>query len=146
MSAPTTGTNSDASTAHHSDDPRKILIVDDDSDLTSMFKMVLEMNGFEVDGFEVDVYNDALLALYDLKPNSYGMALLDIRMPKMNGFELYKKMQDIDNNMKVCFITAFEDYNDEFRQSFPQLDEANCFVRKPKAIEDLVKHVTTILG
>jgi FixJ family two-component response regulator len=102
MSAPTTGTNSDASTAHHSDDPRKILIVDDDSDLTSMFKMVLEMNGFEV-----DAYNDALLALYDLKPNSYGMALLDIRMPKMNGFELYKKMQDIDNNMKVCFITAF---------------------------------------
>ena len=48
-------------------------------------------------------------------------------------------MQDIDNNMKVCFITAFEDYNDEFRQSFPQLDEAKCFVRKPKAIEDLVK-------
>ncbi|MFL6405459.1 MAG: response regulator, partial [Nitrososphaeraceae archaeon] len=81
-----------------------------------MFKMVLEMNGFEV-----DAYNDPLLALYDLKPNSYGMALLDIRMPKMNGFELYKKMQDIDNNMKVCFITAFEDYNDEFRQSFPQL-------------------------
>ncbi|MFL6470110.1 MAG: response regulator [Nitrososphaeraceae archaeon] len=141
MSAPTTGTNSDASTAHHSDDPRKILIVDDDSDLTSMFKMVLEMNGFEV-----DVYNDALLALYDLKPNSYGMALLDIRMPKMNGFELYKKMQDIDNNMKVCFITAFEDYNDEFRQSFPQLDEAKCFVRNPKAIEDLVKHIATILG
>jgi two-component system, OmpR family, response regulator ChvI len=109
--------------------------------LTSMFKMVLEMNGFEV-----DTYNDPLLALHDLKPNSYGMALLDIRMPKMNGFELYKKMQDIDNNMKVCFITAFEDYNDEFRQSFPQLDEAKCFVRKPKAIEDLVKHVATILG
>ncbi|MFL6347270.1 MAG: response regulator [Nitrososphaeraceae archaeon] len=86
MSAPTTGTNSDASTAHHSDDPRKILIVDDDSDLTSMFKMVLEMNGFEA-----DAYNDALLALYDLKPDSYGMALLDIRIPKMNGFELYKK-------------------------------------------------------
>jgi hypothetical protein len=55
-------------------------------------------------------------------------------------------MQDIDNNMKVCFITAFEDYNYEFRQSFPQLDEAKCFVRKPKAIEDLVKHVATILG
>ena len=96
MSSPSTGTNSDASTAHPSDDPRKILIVDDDSDLTSMFKMVLEMNGFEV-----DAYNDPLLALYDLKANSYGMALLDIRMPKMNGFELYKKMQDIDNNVTI---------------------------------------------
>jgi PleD family two-component response regulator len=99
MSSPSTGTNSDASTAHPSDDPRKILIVDDDSDLTSMFKMVLEMNGFEV-----DAYNDPLLALYDLKPNSYGMALLDIIMPKMNGFELYKKMQDIDNNVKYVLL------------------------------------------
>jgi DNA-binding NtrC family response regulator len=99
MSSPSTGTNSDASTAHPSDDPRKILIVDDDSDLTSMFKMVLEMNGFEV-----DAYNDPLLALYDLKPSSYGMALLDIRMPKMNGFELYKKMQDIDNNVKYVLL------------------------------------------
>jgi hypothetical protein len=48
--------------------------------------------------------------------------------------------------MKVCFITAFEDYNEEFNHSFPELDERKCFVRKPKAIEDLVKHVAAILG
>ena len=120
---------------------RRILIVDDDFDLTSMFKMVLEMNGFEV-----DAYNDPLMALRQFKPNSYGMALFDIRMPQLNGFELYKKIQEKDDRMKVCFITAFEDYNDEFKKSFPQLDESKCFVRKPKAIEDLVKHVATILG
>jgi two-component system, OmpR family, response regulator ChvI len=120
---------------------RKILIVDDDFDLTSMFKMVLEMNGFEV-----DAYNDPFSALREFRANSYGMALLDIRMPELNGFELYKKIQEKDNKMKVCFITAFEDYDDEFKQSFPELDENKCFVRKPKAIEDLVKHVATILG
>ena len=120
---------------------RKILIVDDDFDLTSMFKMVLEMNGFEV-----DAYNDPLLSLHEFKANSYGMALFDIRMPELNGFELYKKIQEKDNKIKVCFITAFEDYNDEFKQSFPELDETKCFVRKPKAVEDLVKHVATILG
>ena len=120
---------------------RKILIVDDDFDLTSMFKMVLEMNGFEV-----DAYNDPLSALRDFRANSYGMALFDIRMPELNGFELYKKIQEKDNKMKVCFITAFEDYNDEFKQSFPELDESKCFVRKPKAVEDLVKHVATIMG
>ena len=120
---------------------RKILIVDDDFDLTSMFKMVLEMNGFEV-----DAYNDPLSALRDFRANSYGMALFDIRMPELNGFELYKKIQEKDNKMKVCFITAFEDYDDEFKQSFPELDESECFVRKPKAVEDLVKHVATILG
>jgi DNA-binding response OmpR family regulator len=64
----------------------QILIVDDESDITSSFDMILEMNGFEV-----DTYNDPLLAVSNFKPNSYGLALLDIRMPKMNGFELYKK-------------------------------------------------------
>jgi DNA-binding response OmpR family regulator len=117
------------------------LIVDDDFDLTSMFKMVLEMNGFEV-----DAYNDPLSALREFRANSYGMALFDIRMPELNGFELYKKIQEKDNKMKVCFITAFEDYDDEFKQSFPELDESKCFVRKPKAVEDLVKHVATIMG
>jgi two-component system, OmpR family, response regulator ChvI len=76
----------------------------------------------------------------------YGLALLDIRMPKMNGFELYKKIKDIDNRIEVCFITAFEDYREELKEAFPDLEEAKYFVRKPKAIEDLVKHVATILG
>jgi two-component system, OmpR family, response regulator ChvI len=121
--------------------PRKILIVDDDPDITTTFDMILEMNGFEV-----DAYTDPSLALSNFKPNSYGLALLDIRMPKMNGFELYKKIKNIDYKMKVCFITAFEDYHEEFKEAFPELDEIKCFIRKPKAIEDLVKHVATILG
>jgi two-component system, OmpR family, response regulator ChvI len=124
-----------------SSNPRKILIVDDEPDITSAFDMILQMNGFEVDS-----YNDPLLALSNFKPNSYGLALLDIRMPKMNGFELYKKIKDIDNKMEVCFITAFEDYREEFKEAFPELEEAIYFIRKPKAIEDLVKHVSTILG
>jgi two-component system response regulator ChvI len=121
--------------------PRKILIVDDEPDITSTFDMILEM-----DGFEVDSYNDPLLALSNFKPNSYGLALLDIRMPKMDGFELYKKIRDIDSKIEVCFITAFEDYREEFKESFPKLEEAKYFIRKPKAVEDLVKHVATILG
>ena len=63
--------------------------------------MILEMNGFEIDS-----YNDPLLALSNFKPDLYGLALLDIRMPKMNGFESYKKITDIDNIIQVCFITA----------------------------------------
>ena len=128
-------------TIHRPNNPRKILIVDDEPDLTSLFKMVLEMNGFEV-----DAYNDPLLALTNFKPHSYGLALLDIRMSKMNGFELYRKLEDLDNGLKVCFITAYNDYHEEFKESFPGLDEVKCFVRKPKAIQDLVKHVATILG
>jgi two-component SAPR family response regulator len=88
----------------------------------------------------------AFLALSNFKPNSYGLLILDIRMPTMNGFELYKKMRNIDDKVKVCFIIAFEDYREEFNESFPILDEFKYFIRKPKAIEDLVNHVAAILG
>ena len=124
-----------------SNKPRKILIVDDEPDITSTFDMILQMNGFEVNS-----YNDPLLALSNFKPDLYGLALIDIRMPKMNGFELYKKIKDIDNRIEACFITAFEDYHEEFKESFPELEEAKYFIRKPKAIEDLVRHVATSLG
>ena len=121
--------------------PRRILVVDDNADVISTFKMILEMNGFEV-----DAYTNPTLALSNFKPNSYGLLLLDIRMPVMNGFELFRKMKSIDSRVEVCFITAFEDYREEFKESFPMLDEAKYFIRKPKAIEDLVNHVATILG
>ena len=67
-------------------------------------------------------------------------------MAPLNGFELYKEMKSIDSKVQACFITAFEDYREEFKESFPMLDEAKYFIRKPKAIEDLVNHVATILG
>jgi two-component system CheB/CheR fusion protein len=120
---------------------KRILLVDNEADVISLFKMVLEMNGFEI-----DAYSDPEAALSNFKPNSYGLALLDIRMAPLNGFELYKKMKNIDGSLKACFITAFEDYRQEFKESFPELDEIKCFIRKPKAIEDLVNHVATILG
>lgn len=64
----------------------------------------------------------------------------------MNGFDLFNKMKNVDNKVPACFITAFEDYRKEFEESFPVIDEAKCFIRKPKAIEDLVNHVASILG
>jgi CheY-like chemotaxis protein len=120
---------------------RRILLVDDELDVISVFKMILEMNGYEV-----DAYTSPLTALDNFKPDFYGLLLLDIRMPAMSGFELYRKMRSVDNEVKVCFITAFEDYREEFRESFPMLDEFKYFIRKPKAVEDLVNHVATILG
>jgi DNA-binding response OmpR family regulator len=120
---------------------KRILIVDDEQDIISVFKMVLEMNDFEV-----DAYNDPLLALSNFKKNAYDLVILDIRMPDMDGFELYKKIKMVDDKVKVCFMTAFDDYRQEFKKSFPMLDEIKCFIRKPNAIEDLVNHVATILG
>ncbi len=140
MSSPSSSSSSN-SASNNTNNLKKILLVDDEADVISVFKMVLEMNGYEV-----DAYNNPLEALSNFKPNSYGLALLDIRMEPINGFELYKKMKGIDSRLKACFITAFDDYRQEFKESFPELDEIKYFIRKPKAIEDLVNHVATILG
>jgi DNA-binding NtrC family response regulator len=130
-----------ASNSVHTVTRRKILLVDDDADVVSTFQMILEMNGFEV-----EAYTSPMSALSNFKPNDFGLLILDIRMPVMNGFELFKRIKSIDNNVEACFITAYEDYREEFKESFPMLDEAKYFIRKPKAIEDLVNHVSTILG
>jgi DNA-binding NtrC family response regulator len=109
LSSPPTSSN----TTKNINSSKRILLVDDEADVISLFKMVLEMNEFEV-----DAYTDPAAALSNFKPNSYGLALLDIRMAPLNSFELYKKMKRIDGSLKACFITAFEDYRQEFKNHF----------------------------
>ena len=107
------------------------MVVDDEVDITTVFKLGLE----EAD-LQVDVYNDQLLALSDYKPDTYDLLLFDIRMPRMNGFELYKKIKDIEgaydndknnNKPRICFITAYEGYRSQFNELFPTLEEVDCF-------------------
>lgn len=116
---------------------KRILIVDDEKDITDTFKITLEQ---QQEGFEVITYNDPDLALSQFKENWFDLILLDIRMPKMTGFELYRRLNEIDSKPKVCFITAFDIYYDEFKKVFPSL-EVKCFLRKPISTSDLVEQV-----
>jgi two-component system, OmpR family, response regulator ChvI len=118
----------------------KILIVDDDTGITLAFK-----KGLEGDGFEVDTFNDPLEALSNFKPSKYDFLLLDVRMPNMNGFELYKEIEKVDGDVKVCFITAFEVYYEALREVFPSL-EVECFIRKPIEIASLIKKIKNELS
>jgi len=118
---------------------KKILVVDDEPDITSSIK-----NGLQRKGFEVDTYNDPTDALSNFKPDTYDLLLIDIRMPKMNGFELYREVKKKSSDVRICFFTAFEVYYDEFRKMFPNL-EVRCFLRKPITINDLVTHINTEL-
>ncbi|HKR57662.1 MAG TPA: response regulator [Candidatus Nitrosopolaris sp.] len=113
----------------------RILVVDDDPDITLVFK-----KGLENDGFQVDVFNEPSAALSEFERSKYDILLLDVRMPEMNGFELYRELEKIDNQVKVCFITAFEVYYEALREVFPSL-EVECFIRKPIEITSLVKKI-----
>ena len=115
----------------------RILLVDNEPDNTSVLSM-----GLEDEGFKVDVFIDPILALSNFKPNFYALLILDINMPKMNGYELYKEIRKIDDKIKVCFLTGSEIYNEKLRAPHSQLlDDVKCFIPKPLAIDDLVKKV-----
>ncbi len=83
---------------------KKILIVDDETDVCLTLKVVLEGTGFKVDTFV-----DPTLALENFKSSRYDLLILDIKMPVMNGFQLYAQMKKIDLNIKALFLTALTD-------------------------------------
>ena len=90
-------------------------------------------------GFYVDAYDKPKLALDNFKPNFHDFLLTDIRMPELNGFELYKRIKKKDSRIKVCFITGFVDYYKSIAEDFNL--NLNCFIQKPISINDVVKHL-----
>jgi two-component system, OmpR family, response regulator ChvI len=116
----------------------RILFVDDDLDILFTIKKSLEDYGFIVDTF-----SNPLEALSSFKPESYDLVLIDIKMPKMSGFEFHQELQKkttYGNEIKICFITAFEIYFETLRKEFPEL-YGGCFIKKPVKTEDLVNKI-----
>ena len=98
--------------------------------------------GLEDEGFNVDAFTDPILALSNFKPNYYSLVILDINMPKMNGYDLYKEIRKLDDKVKICFLTASELYNENLRSQTKEiLNEVKRFISKPLTIEDLVVKV-----
>jgi CheY-like chemotaxis protein len=120
---------------------RRILIVDDEPDMTLLFKMALESNGL----FTVSTFNDPLLALSNFKAGLYDLIILDIKMPKMDGLDLYQEIKKIDSKVKICFLTASEMYYEEFRkEAYCSLDK-DMFLRKPIQNEDFLEKINTMI-
>jgi two-component system, OmpR family, response regulator ChvI len=122
---------------------RRILAVDDDPDITLTVKVGLE--GSSSNGiFEIDTFNDPELALSSFKPDIYDLVLLDFRMPKMDGYELYDKIKSMDSRVKVCFMSATYVNYEAAREVFPSL-EMECFIQKPIEIKDLISRINAEL-
>jgi two-component system response regulator ChvI len=122
----------------------RILIVDDETDINLLFKIVLEDRGFKVDTFD-----DPNAALENYRAGLYDLLILDIKMPRMHGFELYRKIREIDNKVKVCFLTASEMYYEMFRKNVFNTNttlEENRFIQTPIENEELVKQVNYMLS
>jgi DNA-binding response OmpR family regulator len=119
---------------------KRILAVDDEPDLTMICSLALQYHGFKVDTF-----NDSQEALSNFKPGYYDLVILDIKMPKMDGFELYDKIKKKDDKVKICFLTASELYYEEFRKKEYSTLDKNLFLKKPIDNDDLLKEVNKIM-
>ena len=115
---------------------RRILVVDDEPDVIITLRLGLEDTGL----FEVYPFTNSELALMNFKSGFYDFLLIDIVMPKMNGYELYDKIKGIDDKVKVCFISAYEIDYDALREQFPSL-EMECHMKKPIQIDNLVMRI-----
>ena len=115
---------------------KTVLIVDDEPDVNLSLKIALEENGFEVDAFD-----DPVTALDHFKKGVYDLLILDIKMPKMHGFELYREIRKIDSHVKICFLTAGEMYYGAYADIFNE----NQFIRKPIENKELINRVNEII-
>ena len=123
---------------------KKILLIDDEPDVTYTIKSILEEHEFKVYTF-----TDSILALDNYKVNFYDLIILDILMPKMDGYELYTKLREKDPPVKICFLTAITTFNEDFRRIRMTLGKKineDYFIQKPIKTEELVKKITSIIN
>jgi DNA-binding response OmpR family regulator len=119
---------------------KRILVVDDESDLTLFYRMSLEYHGFEVEAF-----NDPRKALSNFKADYFDLIILDIKMPSMDGFELFTEIRKRDKKVKVCFLTASELYYKKFRMKEYSALDKSLFIRKPIGNEEMLKEIYRLI-
>lgn len=118
-----------------------VLLVDDEPDIVYLVKTRLEW-----DGFEVDAYTDPLLALQNFKAGIYLLLVLDIKMPKMDGIELFNRLEKEDNKVKICFFSASEHLTSYYKNLFQNSPDKFLFITKPISIPEMTKQIKQFLS
>ncbi|HEX6671241.1 MAG TPA: response regulator [Nitrososphaeraceae archaeon] len=115
------------------------MIIDDDKDITDLFAIYLESNGYNV-----DAYTNPVEAFNNFRENSHDLVLLDLKMPNMDGMTLYHKIKEIDNNVIICFTTANINYIQQLQKGI--IDIEKIVLYKPVLLKDLKKKIDWLLS
>jgi len=124
-------------------DTKRIMLIDNNRDIGLSFKIVLEH--YYESSLKVDSFTDPLTALDNFETGLYDLVIIDTVMPDMNGFEVYRRLKELDGKVKVCFLVPGVLYEDATRRLFPELNESN-FIQIPVANEPLVRKVGEALS
>jgi DNA-binding response OmpR family regulator len=121
----------------------KILVVDDEQDIVFTLKTILNEAGFSVDAF-----TNPSVAFEMFRPEKYELIILDIRMPGINGFELYMKLLEQDNSIKVLFLTAVNEFSmySKFKSSVSPMSGKRYYLQKPVDLTKLLQRVDDMLS
>ena len=112
------------------------MVVDDEPDITTTLQI-----GLEAGGFDVDAFTDPELVLSSFKPGLYNLVLIDIMMPKMDGFALYEQLKKVDSDVKVCFLTASEMYYEKIKGVKHYGLNEDLFLQKPISTDNLIMEI-----
>jgi DNA-binding response OmpR family regulator len=118
---------------------KRIMIIDDDKDITNLFSIFLEYNGYIV-----NAYTNPVEAFNNFRKNSHDLIILDLKMPKMDGMTLYHKIKEIDNSVIICFTTADINYIEDLRKGI--IDIEKIVLYKPVLLKDLKNKIDWLLS
>jgi len=123
---------------HTSKSKAKILIIDDNKDITDLFSIFLESNGYIV-----NAYTNPVEAFNNFSKNSHDLIVLDLKMPKMDGMTLYHRIKEIDDEVIICFTTADKNYIQQLQKGIIDIDKIVLY--KPVLLKDLKKKIESLL-
>ena len=115
-----------------------VMLVDDEIDIIGLFTEILTLNGISVRPF-----TNAEEALREFEQNHshYKLVISDVRMSPMSGIEFIKKLREINANIKVILMTAFEMEGSQLREI-----DTDEFFNKPIGMKNLVQIVKKYVG
>ena len=118
---------------------KRIMIIDDDKDITDLFSIFLEYNGYII-----NAYTNPVEAFNNFRKNSHDLIILDLKMPKMDGMTIYHKIKEIDNNVIICFTTADKNYIQQLQKGI--IDIEKIVLYKPVLLKDLKNKIDWLLS
>ena len=118
---------------------KRVLIIDDDKDVSNLFKIYLEKSG----EYQIDAYTDPVDALYYFKKGLYDLVLLDLKMPQIDGISMYQQLKKVDSNTSICLITADIVNLEQLKTKIPNIEK--YVIYKPTLLRNLKDKIDSLL-